>query len=148
MQARIPQLNRRDALGRLAFGTALLAAPLRAVTAQIATLPSRDLLPSDPDAYWSRIRREQFLLPKDRIFLNNGSLGVTPRPVLACIFHKPSCGLRSPEGVRWIFGEIQVNSGSDSCAGSQGRLTTVREPISHPKPPILYTPLVLFQLLA
>ena len=35
----------------------------------------------DDDAYWTRVREEQFLLAPWRAYLNNGSLGVAPRPV-------------------------------------------------------------------
>lgn len=37
------------------------------------------------DDYWNRLRDEQFLLPPWRAFLNNGSVGVTPRPVLKAV---------------------------------------------------------------
>jgi selenocysteine lyase/cysteine desulfurase len=63
-------MNRRDWLRRNA---ALLAG---------AALPEAKLRETDPEAYWGRLRAEQFLLPDWRVFLNNGSLGVAPRPVV------------------------------------------------------------------
>jgi selenocysteine lyase/cysteine desulfurase len=43
------------------------------------------LFREDPEGYWKRIREEQFLLPGWRAFLNNGSLGVAPRPVVKAV---------------------------------------------------------------
>ncbi|HYZ85302.1 MAG TPA: aminotransferase class V-fold PLP-dependent enzyme [Bryobacteraceae bacterium] len=50
-----------------------------------AALPEKTLLSSDPEAYWRRIRAEQFLLPDWRVFLNNGSLGTAPRVVVDAV---------------------------------------------------------------
>ncbi len=44
-------------------------------------LPDEKLFTHDPETYWARMRDEQFFLPKWRSFLNNGSLGLLPRPV-------------------------------------------------------------------
>lgn len=44
-------------------------------------LPSKELLTTNPEKYWKQIREEQFYLPDWRVFLNNGSLGVMPKPV-------------------------------------------------------------------
>jgi len=73
-------MNRRNALQTLA--AALAPFPLPADTSDIPALPDPSLADRDPEAYWLRIRNEQFLLPEQRVFLNNGSLGVTPRPVV------------------------------------------------------------------
>lgn len=48
-------------------------------------LPDSSLLDKNAEEYWKRIRDEQFLLPDWRAFLNNGSLGVAPRPVLDAV---------------------------------------------------------------
>ncbi len=48
-------------------------------------LPSADLFSRDQDAYWSAIRK-QFLIPPDTVYLNNGTVGSSPRPVLQAIF--------------------------------------------------------------
>jgi selenocysteine lyase/cysteine desulfurase len=50
-----------------------------------AALPSDSLFQKDPERYWLQLRKEQFLLPDSRAFLNNGSLGVAPRPVLRAV---------------------------------------------------------------
>jgi isopenicillin-N epimerase len=50
-----------------------------------AALPPESLFRADPEAYWTQLRKDQFLLPDWRCFLNNGSLGVTPKPVLKAV---------------------------------------------------------------
>jgi isopenicillin-N epimerase len=98
-------MNRRHALGRLAFGAALLAGPAREPLAQAPTLPAADLLHRDPEAYWSRLRQDQFLLPNDRLFLNNGSLGVTPKPVLRAMtdYLERAAALEMDDAPRWGY---------------------------------------------
>lgn len=78
-------LNRRQALQSMAG---------------VAALPD-----GDPDRYWRRVRDEQFLLPAERIFLNNGSLGVTPRPVLAAVeeYMERAAALRVDDYPRWGY---------------------------------------------
>ena len=75
-------MNRRDALrsasslfGLAATKTALAQSPL----------PEAQLYAQNPEAYWKRLREEQFLLPDGRAYLNNGSLGVAPKPVVAAV---------------------------------------------------------------
>ena len=48
-------------------------------------LPDRGLWETAPEAYWKRLREEQFLLPSWRAYMNNGSLGVAPKPVVAAV---------------------------------------------------------------
>lgn len=64
-----------------------------------AALPPESLLQSNPEQYWSRVRAEQFLLPESRVFLNNGSLGIAPRPVLDAVesYLRNSAALTIPE---------------------------------------------------
>jgi isopenicillin-N epimerase len=64
-------------------GAALFGLPAAAAT--IKPLPEAELASRSPDKYWDRIRKEQFLLPGWRAFLNNGSLGVAPRPVVQAV---------------------------------------------------------------
>jgi selenocysteine lyase/cysteine desulfurase len=78
-------LNRRDALRGLAGAAALFGLSAESVSAATGDLPSSTLLQSDPEAFWNRLRDEQFLMPGKRAFLNTGSLGVTARPVLEAV---------------------------------------------------------------
>src|SRR5207237_4778669 len=48
-------------------------------------LSADSLYQRDPEAYWTKLRDEQFLLPGWRAFLNNGSLGVAPKAVVAAV---------------------------------------------------------------
>jgi isopenicillin-N epimerase len=51
----------------------------------LPALPDRSLYESNQDAYWAAIRN-QFLIPKDEIYLNNGTVGSSPLPVLKAVF--------------------------------------------------------------
>ena len=59
--------------------------PALATTVKQNALPPASLLSRSVDAYWTRVRNEQFLLPDWRAYLNNGSLGVAPRPVVQAV---------------------------------------------------------------
>jgi hypothetical protein len=48
-------------------------------------LPTAALYDSDEDSYWAEIRK-QFLIPEDEVFLNNGTVGSSPAPVLRAVF--------------------------------------------------------------
>lgn len=50
-----------------------------------AGLPDGALFARDPDAYWADVRRK-FLIPRDEIYLNNGTVGSSPAPVLQAVF--------------------------------------------------------------
>ncbi|MGA3185996.1 MAG: aminotransferase class V-fold PLP-dependent enzyme [Bryobacteraceae bacterium] len=72
-------MNRRNALRA---GATLFGVPWQKVLgATPSSLPDNALFSRDPETYWKRMREEQFFLPQWRSFLNNGSLGVLPRPV-------------------------------------------------------------------
>ena len=50
-----------------------------------AQLPDKALFDSNEEAYWTEIRK-QFLIPADEVYLNNGTVGSSPAPVLRAIF--------------------------------------------------------------
>ena len=50
-----------------------------------ASLPESDLYQKNEEAYWSELRK-QFLIPADEVYLNNGTVGSSPAPVLRAIF--------------------------------------------------------------
>ncbi len=81
-------LNRRGFLSSsLALGAGLtLPQSLWAQLAYIpAKLPDRSRYDSNEDAYWRELRK-QFLIPADEVYLNNGTVGSSPAPVLRAIF--------------------------------------------------------------
>src|ERR1700694_4163259 len=48
-------------------------------------LPERSLFDQNEDSYWRELRK-QFLIPPDEIYLNNGTVGSRPAPVLRAVF--------------------------------------------------------------
>src|SRR5580658_4999474 len=48
-------------------------------------LPDRTLFDQNEEAYWRELR-QQFLIPADEVYLNNGTLGSSPAPVLRAVF--------------------------------------------------------------
>jgi len=85
-------LNRRNFLTSSALSSLALSSTLAwrgKLWAQLESLPSRlpdrSLYDSDEDAYWRELRK-QFLIPPDEIYLNNGTVGSSPAPVLRAIF--------------------------------------------------------------
>lgn len=78
------QYTRRDIFQQslLAAGVFGLSSPVDLLATPAPPLPAKDLLDTKPDQYWAKIRDEQFLLPGWRAYLNNGTLGALPKPVL------------------------------------------------------------------
>ena len=68
--------NRRSFL-RSAFAAPLFSS---AADAQDRALPTAPARVNDP-AYWSKVR-DQFLLARDKVFFNNGTIGAMPKPVV------------------------------------------------------------------
>jgi selenocysteine lyase/cysteine desulfurase len=73
--------------GAAVVGTALnFGGELFAQLAQApGQLPDRGLYDSNEEAYWTELRK-QFLIPADEVYLNNGTVGSSPAPVLRAIF--------------------------------------------------------------
>ena len=81
-------LDRRQFLSTAATGFAASMAFGGKLLAQLDNtppLPDRSALDHNEDGYWAEIRR-QFLIPEDEVYLNNGTVGSSPAPVLRAIF--------------------------------------------------------------
>jgi len=84
----------------------LFGVPATAASAKAPPpLPESKLAETDPEKYWKKIREEQFLLPGWRAFLNNGSLGIAPRPVVRAVseYLASSAALEMDYYPRWGY---------------------------------------------
>ena len=99
-------MNRREVLKSASVAAAALFGIDTPARAQVTKPPDDALYARDPESYWTRLRTDQFLLPNWRAFLNNGSLGVAPRPVLDAVtnYLTRSAELNIGEGYpRWGY---------------------------------------------
>ncbi len=98
-------MNRRDAVALSLFGITA-----RGAAGDVRPLPDPALREKDAEKYWLQVRREQFLLPGWRAFLNNGSLGVAPRPVVRAVtdFIETAAALVSDEYPRWGYEDLDA----------------------------------------
>lgn len=81
-------VNRRGFLSSVGgvAGALGLAPRLDALLGDAAPqMPASSLYEKDEEAYWSELRK-QFLIPEDEVYLNNGTVGSSPRPVLKAVF--------------------------------------------------------------
>jgi len=82
-------LNRRRFLTATTTGLAAGLTLRPTLLAQLAkaptSLPDPALYKTNEDAYWAEMRK-QFLIPEDEIYLNNGTVGSSPAPVLRAVF--------------------------------------------------------------
>jgi isopenicillin-N epimerase len=78
-------MNRREVIRNLGLTAALFGLPASAAAGKVQALPSGGMFTEDPEQYWNTLRDDQFVLPGKRAFLNTGSLGVAPRPVLKAV---------------------------------------------------------------
>src|SRR5450631_1660277 len=85
-------LDRRHFLSTAATGVAASLALRGNLLAQLEKtppLPDRSLLESkdakNEDLFWAEMRK-QFIIPEDEIYLNNGTVGSSPAPVLRFFF--------------------------------------------------------------
>ena len=85
-------------------------------------LPPKDLYDRNQETYWAELRK-QFLIPADEVYLNNGTVGSSPRPVLRAIvdsFHQTEqMAQRDPEDYP-IWGYASWNEYRDPLAAFVG----------------------------
>lgn len=89
-------MDRRAFVGLLGGGTLAWPRRLQALDRVLERGGAQD-----DEAYWSFVRA-QFLIPADRIYLNNGTLGPSPSVVVeAAAEHARRVAATYPPGVRW-----------------------------------------------
>src|SRR5438067_5253468 len=98
-------MNRRQLFHHAGYAAALFGVPASQTAIAAPPLPSDALYERDSEAYWTKLRDEQFLLPGWRAFLNNGSLGVAPKPVVAAVtdYLNRSAALNVEPYPRWGY---------------------------------------------
>jgi len=81
-------VNRRGFLSSVGgvTGALGLAPRLESLLADAAPqMPAASLYEKDEEVYWTELRK-QFLIPEGEVYLNNGTVGSSPRPVLKAVF--------------------------------------------------------------
>src|SRR5262249_28547260 len=81
--------DRRAFLSSFGGAAAALALPTPTLVQGVShqappPLPDSSLYDKDEEAYWAALRK-QFLIPEDEVYLNNGTVGSSPLPVLHAI---------------------------------------------------------------
>ncbi len=130
-------LNRRSFLANTS-GLAATFAFRDGLFAQLekapSSLPDRKLYENNEDAYWSELRK-QFLIPEDEVYLNNGTVGSSPAPILRAVFdgynetEKIGC---NRDGIALLRNATEANSyianGIDMKAGDEVLMTDQEHP--------------------
>ncbi|HUQ92858.1 MAG TPA: aminotransferase class V-fold PLP-dependent enzyme [Bryobacteraceae bacterium] len=101
-------MHRRHLLHASAIAGSMFGVSAKGAVLEPKPLPGDTLFHSNPEAYWNRIRDEQFLLPGWRAFLNNGSLGIAPVPVVKAVsdYLASSAGLEMEYYPRWGYEQM------------------------------------------
>jgi isopenicillin-N epimerase len=81
--------DRRGFLSTISALAATAVLPIPKIDEEAAqqsapTMPDAALYAKDEEAYWTAVRK-QFLIPEDEVYLNNGTVGSSPLPVLKAI---------------------------------------------------------------
>ena len=81
--------DRRGFLSSLSAVAATAALPVSTIHADLLcqpapALPESSVYDKDEEAYWTTLRK-QFVIPEDEVYLNNGTVGSSPLPVLKAI---------------------------------------------------------------
>lgn len=82
-------IDRRQFFSSMMMAAAVPSIPFTAPADELLSgipekLPDRTLYDKDEEAYWTELRK-QFLIPADDVYLNNGTVGSSPGPVLRAV---------------------------------------------------------------
>lgn len=112
--------NRRNFIRQGALlASALSLSKLQALTSDEVNLTSKD----DGESYWKMVR-DQFPLTTDRIFLNNGTMGPSPYPVI----HEVIQEMESIEGIARYGGneEIAIKAIANFVGANESEISLTR----------------------